>query len=346
MTKRIDLTAAPGRRLHAALWVAGWAIYLLMSAAIVTAQSAVPFAPALLSSAIDHLPLALMSFAIWQVNRRLRGPALVAAHVVLAVFTIAVTKTAYFLYMRSVMPPEVFRYVFNSTWLYQLLTTALEYCTLAGSILLVQARQRGREREAAAREAELAAARAQLHPHFILNSLNSIVSLIDSDPARAREMVVGLSQLLHASFRGIDEEMVPLEREIEMTRAYLAIEQIRFGSRLRVVIDAGDDVRALAVPPLVLQPLVENAVRHGIAPHARGGEVRIRAQRNGNDRLLLEVSDSGNGADDDALRGGGRGLALTRRRLESVYRDGYALSFDRAPDGFAVRLDLPAETHG
>jgi LytS/YehU family sensor histidine kinase len=193
-----------------------------------------------------------------------------------------------------------------------------------------------------AREAELAAVRAQLHPHFLLNSLNSIVSLIDSDPPRAREMVVRLSQLLQSSFRRIDEERVPLDREIEMVRAYLDIEQIRFGPRLSVKIDVDEDARAVPVPPLVLQPIIENAVKHGIAPHARDGEVRVTAHRASPERLILEVRDSGAGADDESLRDGGRGLTLTRRRLENLFPGSYSLSFARSADGFTVHLDLPA----
>src|SRR5260221_1264587 len=153
-------------------------------------------------------------------------------------------------------------------------------------------------------------------------------------------MVVRLSELLQASFRGIDEEGVTLEREIEMARTYLGIEQIRLGPRLRVTIDVDPAARAAAVPPLLLQPIVENAVRHGIAPYAEGGEVHVSAKRH-DDRLLLAVRDSGRGAGDDALANGGYGLALTRRRLESIYPADYALTFDRSDAGLAVRLDLP-----
>jgi signal transduction histidine kinase len=342
--RRIDLTAGPRRGRFIAVWVGGWAVYILLKALIIAVQSRVPLGRSLAYALSDHLPLALISIALFHVTKHrssLRGAALVATHIALAVVAIGVAKAGYFLILFASAPPAIVKEVIDESWMYQVLTTTLEYGALLGIILALQARRRERESEALTREAELAAARAQLHPHFMLNSLNSVVSLIDTDPRGAREMVVRLSELLQASFRRLDDELVPLDSEIEMARAYLAIEQIRFGPRLRVAIDVADDARAVEVPPLLLQPLVENAVRHGIAPLPRGGEVRVTARRGGNDRLLLEVHDSGAGAVDESLLDGGRGLLLTRRRLENVYPSGYSMSFDRSAGGFAVRLDLP-----
>jgi sensor histidine kinase YesM len=346
MTERIDLTAAPPRKRWVAAWVGGWAAYIVLDALIVTAQSNVRFAHSLTEAVAGHLPFAFASILVWQVSaRRWKSrAAFIVTQIVLGVAVVAIAKTIEFLYIWAAVPPAVWHMIFDKSWMYQLVTAALEYSTLLGIILALQARRRERDAEALIRDAEVAAARAQLHPHFILNSLNSIVSLIDTDPPRAREMVVQLSHLLQSSFRGLDEEMVPLDREIDMARAYLGIEQVRFGARLEVKIEVAENARAIEVPPLVLQPIVENAVRHGVAPHPRAGEVRITGTLRG-DRLLLEVHDSGDGADDDALREGGRGLQLTRRRLDHVYGADYALSFDRSGGGFTVRLDLP-ERHG
>jgi sensor histidine kinase YesM len=334
MTNRIDLTARPGRGRAMAAWTAGWTAYVLLDASIMNAQSNVTFGHALIETIVGHLPFFIAVPLIWRIGAR------VVPQLLLGIAVIAIAKGLDFGLIWITTTPAIFHFVLVKTLLYQLITAALEYSTLLGIILVIQARRRERDAEALTREAELAAARAQLHPHFILNSLNSIVSLIDSDPARAREMVVKLSTLLQSSFLGLDEAMVPLDREIDMARAYLGIEQIRFGERLEVKIDVEEPARRLAVPPLVLQPIVENAVRHGIAPHPHGGEVRITARRS-DDRLLLEVHDSGNGADADSLRDGGLGLLLTRRRLDNVYPSDYSLSFDRSAAGFAVRLDLP-----
>lgn len=347
MTNRIDLTANPRRGRRAAAWVAGWAAYVLLNALMVSSQSSVPFPHALTEALARIVPLALASIALWFLCARpwRSRIAFIAVQLGMAIVIIGIAKGSELALLRWTTNSAVFHSVVDRTWMYQLFSAALEYSTLLGIILLLQARRRQHEVEAISREIELVAARAQLHPHFLLNSLNSIVSLIDSDPRGAREMVVRLSELLQASFRGLDDETVPLEREIEMVRAYLDIEQIRFGTRLDVAIDVDESARNLAVPPMVLQPIVENAVRHGVAPYARGGEVRVTARRSG-ERLLLEVRDSGDGAGEDALASGGRGLALTRRRLESVYPDGYSLTFDRSAAGFAVLLDLPAQTDG
>jgi LytS/YehU family sensor histidine kinase len=347
MTDRIDLTAK--RRSPIWVWALGWTLYTLLDAFIVRTQSRVAFGHAIFSGIADHLPMALLSIVVWRVSERLSrrrvAPAVnVAVHVVMGLVVITVAKGTYFLVMRQVWPPSVWQSVIDYTWMYMTITAVLEYCTVLGIMLLLQAHARERERDAIARDAELAAVRAQLHPHFLLNSLNSIVALIDSDPPRAREIVMRLSELLQSSFRRLDEERVPLDREIDMVRAYLDIEQVRFGPRLQVRIDVDQRARDLPVPPLVLQPIVENAVKHGVAPHARNGEVTVSARCGEGGRLLLEVRDSGGGADPDALQDGGRGLSLTRRRLENVYPSNFAMTFERLAAGFAVRIDLPAES--
>ncbi len=349
MTNRIDLTAvsAPRRGRFVAGWGAGWTAYALVSASIVSSQSSVRFTDATSETLARLLPLALATLAVWHVSGHpwRSRTAFLAAEVLLGVTVIAVAKASELALLWFRTTPAIWHFILDKSWMYQIVSTTLEYSTLLGIVLVLQARRRQRESEALAREAELAAARARLHPHFILNSLNSIVSLIDSDRPCAREMVVRLSELLQASFRGIDEESVTLQREIEMARAYLSIEQIRFGARLGVTIDVDPATHDARVPPLVLQPIVENAVRHGIAPYAEGGEIHVTARCQGR-RLLLEVRDSGRGAEDDALANGGYGLALTRRRLESTYPGNCALTFDRSQAGFAVRLEFPAGTDG
>lgn len=347
MTTRIDLTGSPAPRQGrlAAGWIGGWAAYALASASIVSSQSSVRFSDAATETLARLLPFALATFAVWRVSGRpwRSRTSFLVSEVLLGIVVVTVAEASELTLLWYRTSPAIWHYILDKSWMYQIVSATLEYSTLLGIVLVLQARRRQRESEALAREAELAAARARLHPHFILNSLNSIVSLIDSDPPCAREMVVRLSELLQASFRGIDEESVTLERELEMTRSYLSIEQFRFGARLGVTIDVDPAARNAAVPPLLLQPIVENAVRHGIAPFAEGGEIHVTAKRQG-ERLLLEVRDSGHGAGDDELANGGYGLALTRRRLESSYPAGHTLTFDRSEAGFAVRLDLPMES--
>lgn len=150
---------------------------------------------------------------------------------------------------------------------------------------------------------------------------------------------------MKAVFAGADAEHVPLERELDLVRAYLDVERIRLGSRLAVTFDIDDAARGVLVPALLLQPVVENAVKHGVAPYASQRHVDVQASI-APGRLRIVVRDAGPGSlAPPAMQpaGTGRGLEITRRRLDGAYGDGYRLTFDREPSGTAVRFDLPAE---
>jgi len=180
-----------------------------------------------------------------------------------------------------------------------------------------------REREIVqlAAEAELSALRAQLNPHFLFNTLTTIGQLIQEAPPRALDTLYRLTGLLRAVLKRSDGTFVTLAEEMEIVRTYLAIETVRFEERLTVSIEVDDALAALPVPPLVLQPLVENAVKHGIAPLRNGGRVAVRAAISG-DSLLLSVTDSGEAVPAGELarrRGTGIGLSNLERRLERYY---------------------------
>jgi two-component system LytT family sensor kinase len=203
--------------------------------------------------------------------------------------------------------------------------------------------QREMQLEVLARDAELTAIKAQLQPHFLFNSLNSILALMDHDPPEARRMLTRLSALLHSVFDRLDEPLVPLDRELDTIRDYLDIESIRFGDRMTFSIDAERDARQARVPPFLLQPIVENAVKHGIEPHVRPGVVRVTGRLDGG-RLQVSVADTGPGGEAPAPSAhSGRGLALTRQRLQTVYgRHTATIRTERSAEGFTVTLDLPA----
>lgn len=200
--------------------------------------------------------------------------------------------------------------------------------------------RRALEAELAARQAELEALRAQLDPHFLFNTLNSISSLATTEPAAAREMCVRLASFLRMTLRAGDSGPIPLREEIALARDYLAVEQVRFGSRLRVQVELADDAAAMPVPPLLLQPLVENAVTHGVAQTLAGGTVRIEGRRSG-DRLILAVE---NPCDEDgpAQPGLGVGLANVRRRLAAAFGEQAHLSARQAGGRYRVECSLPA----
>jgi two-component system LytT family sensor kinase len=180
-----------------------------------------------------------------------------------------------------------------------------------------------REREIVqlAAEAELSALRAQLNPHFLFNTLTTIGQLIQEAPQRALETLYRLTGLLRAVLKRSDGTFVTLAEEMEIVRTYLAIEGARFEERLTVRIEVDDSLASLPVPPLVLQPIVENAVKHGIAPLREGGRVIVRAEIEG-EMLLLSVADSGAFVPERELarrRGTGIGLSNLERRLERYY---------------------------
>lgn len=196
------------------------------------------------------------------------------------------------------------------------------------------------ELEMAAREAELRALRAQVDPHFLFNAMNAIASLTSSDPGGARQMCLDLADFLRSSLRLGARETIPLGDELALVERYLAIEKVRFGSRLRLARDTDDSVASCAVPPLILQPLVENAVNHGIADLVEGGEVRIVARWRG-ERVAISVENPFD-AEGEQRRGEGVGLANVRARLLACYGKEALLDVRRSARTFRVELELPA----
>ncbi len=212
---------------------------------------------------------------------------------------------------------------------------------------LFETRERARALDQLA-EAQLHSLRLQLQPHFLFNTLNTITALITTEPRAAERMVAGLSELLRASLRLADEQEVPLARELDHLRLYVDIQQTRFGDRLAVAMDVDPAVRTALVPSLLLQPLVENAIRHGITPRAAGGRISVHASRDA-DELRLEVRDDGVGAvtHDGVLAREGVGLTNTRERLRRLHGARHRFAYEsRVGSGFAVRIAVPFRTDG
>jgi Histidine kinase len=220
-----------------------------------------------------------------------------------------------------------------------LLSSAVHY------ILVALAESRDAETRALrlqvlATEAELRALRSQITPHFLFNSLNSINALTSSDPAGARRMCLLLSDFLRGTLQVSTQERIPLAQELSLIDQFLAIEQVRFGERLLVKRTIAEETKRALLPPLLLQPLVENAITHGIADMLEGGTVRIDARLD-SDRLIITVE---NPTDPDARRRPGAGLGLTnvRRRLEAAYGRQAELLVDQLPEGFRVEVRMPS----
>jgi hypothetical protein len=191
-----------------------------------------------------------------------------------------------------------------------------------------------------AREAELKVLKAQLDPHFLFNSLNSISSLCGSNPASARTLTTLLAEYLRKSLRTGSAESITLSEELELASSYLAIERIRFGPRLELAQDIDESVRGYRVPPLLLQPLVENAVKHGIGQIIEGGTLQIAATRD-RDHVRISV-DNACDVDRTPQQGEGIGLSNTRRRVEMFYGAGARVEIVEEPTRYRVALVLPA----
>jgi len=211
-------------------------------------------------------------------------------------------------------------------------------------------RFRARERETALlqtqlAEAKLSALHAQLNPHFLFNTLNAVSSLVERDPRGVRRMIARLSELLRYTLDAGTEHEVVLSQELSFLDRYLEIMQIRFQDKLEIDIQIGDAARDALVPSLILQPLVENAVKHGVDKIAGPGKIAIRARREV-DQLVLTVSDNGPGPSRIAkLDDAGVGLANTRQRLEQLYGSAQSLTLAEAPDGGTIaRIGIPYRT--
>jgi sensor histidine kinase YesM len=224
------------------------------------------------------------------------------------------------------------------TWLY-LMVAGISYAIRANHLARAQAAAAA-EARLLTQQAQLVALRAQINPHFLFNALHSVGALVTSDPARADLALERLGDLLRYTL-GTEDEVLFAE-EWKFTQDYLAFEQLRLGDRLRVHEAVDPSALSSMVPPLILQPLVENAVRHGIADRAEGGRIDLSA-RVEDSRLVLSVRDDGHGGGN----GGPDGIGLTsvRRRLSALYGGRATLVIDGGQGGFAVTVGLPLAPH-
>ncbi len=192
-------------------------------------------------------------------------------------------------------------------------------------------------------QAQLQALKMQLHPHFLFNTLHAISTLMDEDIKTARSMLVRLSELLRVTLESAGTQEVSLKKELEMLNRYLEIEQIRFQDRLKIEMQIAPETLEAQVPNLILQPIVENAIRHGIAPISRAGKIDIRAQRS-NGKLQLEIQDDGKGIPEAQLANlnTGVGLSNTKNRLEQLYGEDQKMMLRNGEEnGLSVFLEIP-----
>jgi hypothetical protein len=348
---------ADRRRLQ--LYLGAWSLVGAMLAVLVRAVLGVPWREALLFGVPLGLAAVPMSLSAWYLCRAMplaRTPpgrvaaAAVGAAVAMAGLWAAAGRGWWLALSRAgqqtggtpvapllalVAGLGVLAYLVGLT--VQYLVAAFEESTVAGRRVL--------QSEIAQRDAELTALRAQIDPHFLFNSLNSIAGLIAADPAKARLMCQLLADFLRDSLALGSSARIALGREIAMAEQYLRVEQVRFGPRLTLEVAVSEESRGVPVPPLILQPLVENAVRHGIATCLEGGRIEITARRVGA-RAVITVA---NPRDVDGGRAGtGFGLGIVRRRLSASFGEVAALVLEPAAGSYRATVTVPieGEPHG
>jgi sensor histidine kinase YesM len=193
--------------------------------------------------------------------------------------------------------------------------------------------------EKKAAEANLKLLQAQIEPHFLFNTLSNVLSLLDTNPQKGKSMLVDFIQYLRASLSKIRDEHATLGQEMEMIRAYLSIYKVRMGDRLNYTIDLPKHLSAISFPPMLIQPLVENAIKHGLEPKVDGGEIRIRGiEKDG--FIRLAVVDTGGGLIEQ--RESGMGLSNIRERLQSLYGEsGRLILEENQPHGLKATIEVP-----
>jgi len=188
-------------------------------------------------------------------------------------------------------------------------------------------------------EANLRILQAQFEPHFLFNTLSNILNLLDTDPEKGKSMLVDFTQYLRTSLSKIRGQTTRLGHEMEMIRAYLNIFKVRMGDRLKFDIDLPAHLEDTPFPPMLIQPLVENAIKHGLEPKVQGGEILISGKEN-DSHLRLEIIDTGMGINPG--RKGGLGLANIRERLQSLYgNDGRLVIEENQSGGVKATIEVP-----
>jgi sensor histidine kinase YesM len=193
-------------------------------------------------------------------------------------------------------------------------------------------------------EMQLEALRAQLHPHFLFNTLNAIATVLHRDPARADKAIVNLAELLRAVMERHDSEEIPLEAELDLAKRYLDIMSLRSGESITVRWSIAPEARGAVVPYFILQPLLENALEHGFAAQHKGGRIEVSARARDN-VLNLTVEDNGSGLDSIAPTDG-IGLSMTAQRLSELYGPAGLINLERvATGGSRVMVEIPLKRH-
>lgn len=341
------------------LYAAVWALFAIIYAVLLSAEYGGRWGLAALGAVMSASLAALLGVAVWWLSGRLEYPrtkpwVFFVTHLTLASLYSLIFNLSIYLriavrvnwnFALELMRRDAFGWqLFSGLWLYGV---------LAAVFYFIRSEQRAREQqdafirveasraraEALQADAELRALRAQLNPHFIFNALHTVAALVRRDPAKAEDAIERLGGLLRyvLNHEGEEREDVTLAQELAFVRDYLMLEQLRVGDRLRVIESIDPQTESCSIPALTLQPLVENAVRHAVAPRIDTTTITMSALKH-EQRLQITVKDDGPGA--QQLKSGGVGLQAVRQRL-LIRFNGDARLDTRNGNGFVVSIDVP-----
>lgn len=317
-----------------------------------------PFASTIYNGVFIFVILCIMIIPIWYWSRfitNMRIPVQVILHILSVVIWYFLMGSVYYFFeyyldnFRTIAEWQEYLTEFLGTGAFQLyyqyITAVFVYYILDYTIRLKEKEKHERALALQNQEMQLSLLKSQINPHFLFNTLNSISMLIGSNKEKAREMINRLSQIFRYALDSYDDQKVSLAEELKFTENYLNIQKVRFDERLNFSQKVDEDCLNLRVPPMVLQPIVENSVKHGIGPKDEGGNIKITISKN-EKFVYFEVVDDGLGISAGngkgiKEKGKGVGLAISDQRLKKMYGENSGLQLDASKDGFKVSFKIP-----
>jgi len=354
-TDKIELTKS--QKIKFVLYVfVFWTLWVILYTLVFLIQKEIPgWGIALFSSACYNYTFALLTVGIWFVCKKLPVtrfaiPLIIFIHFILSslftAFWLFIVYGSWYLHQGKI----IFEIVnFNEIIGWQFLFGMMSYLLMAGIFYTIiyynqfrEKTMREAELKVLTKEAEFKALKMQINPHFLFNSLNSINALVKRNPNQSRKMIGLLSDLLRMSLESRDKMLVALKEELEFVHRYLEIENVRFGDRMEYVEDVDQRLMAYRVPAMILQPLLENSVKYGVARRRGKGKIMLSVKRTGA-KLLFTISNTiSSGLEEGELSRNGTGLYNIKKRLELLYSDEFDFTAGPSGDGnFEVKFTIP-----
>ena len=335
-----------------------WTFWVVFFALILYRFSDIPnYFIALISSAQSNYLFAILSIGIWYICKKIPYGKLPFLFFTIIHFFLALSFSALWLFILYgswvlIYGMEILEIVnFDTTIGWQYWSGIIQYALITSIFYTIIYYRNFREKELneaklrlLSREAELKALKMQLDPHFLFNSLNSINTLVTQNPETARQMIIRLSDLLRMSLENRDALLVPLQRELDIAHAYLEIEQIRFGDKMNYQEKVEHDLLIKPVLAMLLQPLLENAIKHGIADSRRGGLIQLEIRQKQDDMEISITNDHQKSRTQNQIDyfSNGTGLNNIKQRLDKFYGKNYSIDIDASQSNhFKVTLKLP-----